>query len=239
MGISAGPNGVSDGLVFQLDPGSYRSYSRSGIAATGLVGSIGATFVNGTGFSSNNSGSFFFDGTNDYINIPSPTNLLSFGTNNFTISLWLYPTYVYSGSGFYYQTILSNYTSYQSDFISYLHVVLFNSDFYKFYDFISILDSTGNYISGFGISLSINQWSNVVFTKDGTTFSGYKNGIGSTSVTKTGVNYSGSRNTKIGGGVSSTQTLSGNMSDVKLYNRALSASEVLQNFNSMRGRYNI
>jgi hypothetical protein len=239
MGISAGPSGVSDGLVFQLDAANLRSYSGSGIAATGLVGSIGATFVNGTGFSSNNSGSFFFDGTNDYINIPSPTNLLSFGTNNFTISLWLYPTYVYSGSGFYYQTILSNYTSYQSDFISYLHVVLFNSDFYKFYDFISILDSTGNYISGFGISLSINQWSNVVFTKDGTTFSGYKNGIGSTSVTKAGVNYSGSRNTKIGGGVSTVATLSGNMSDIKLYNRALSATEVLQNFNAMRERYNL
>ena len=239
MGVKAGPRVSTNGLVFDIDAANSRSYSGSGNTANGLIGGIGGTLVNGVGFSSANNGSFFFDGTNDFINIPSQTNLLSFGTNNFTISLWLYPKYVYSGSGFYYQTILSNYTSYESDFNSYLHVVLFNSDFYNFYDFISILDSTGNYISGFGISLLINQWSNVVFTKDGTTFSGYKNGIGSTSVTKTGVNYSGSRNTKIGGGVSSTQTLSGNVTQVQLYNRALSAQEILQNYNATKGRYGI
>ena len=69
MGISAGPNSVSNGLVFQLDAANLRSYSGSGNTANGLVSGIGGTLVNGVGFTSSNSGSFIFDGTDDYINI--------------------------------------------------------------------------------------------------------------------------------------------------------------------------
>ena len=45
MGISAGPSGVSDGLVFQLDAANFRSYSGSGNTANGLVSGIGGTLV--------------------------------------------------------------------------------------------------------------------------------------------------------------------------------------------------
>ena len=100
MGISAGPSGVSDGLVFQLDAANLRSYSGSGNTANGLISGIGGTLVNGTGFSSANNGSFFFDGTNDYIEV-SNSNLLTFGTNSFSIDLWLYSTYVHSGGALY------------------------------------------------------------------------------------------------------------------------------------------
>jgi len=49
MGISAGPSGVSDGLVFQLDAANLRSYSGTGLTANGLVSGIGGTLVNGVG----------------------------------------------------------------------------------------------------------------------------------------------------------------------------------------------
>jgi hypothetical protein len=81
MGISAGPSGVSDGLVFQLDAANLRSYSGSGNTANGLVSGIGGTLVNGVGFTSSNSGSFIFDGTDDYINISSlPANFWNNGS---------------------------------------------------------------------------------------------------------------------------------------------------------------
>jgi len=81
MGISAGPNSVSNGLVFQLDAANLRSYSGSGNTANGLVSGIGGTLVNGVGFTSSNSGSFIFDGTDDYINISSlPANFWNNGS---------------------------------------------------------------------------------------------------------------------------------------------------------------
>ena len=60
MGISAGPSGVSDGLVFQLDAANLRSYSGSGNTANGLVAGIGGTLVNGVGFGSTSNGFFIF-----------------------------------------------------------------------------------------------------------------------------------------------------------------------------------
>jgi hypothetical protein len=81
MGISAGPSGVSDGLVFQLDAANLRSYSGTGLTANGLVSGIGGTLVNGVGFTSSNNGSFVFDGTDDYLNISSlPANFWNNGS---------------------------------------------------------------------------------------------------------------------------------------------------------------
>ena len=85
MGISAGPSGVSDGLVFQLDAANLRSYTGTGLTANGLVSGIGGTLVNGVGFTSSNNGSFFFDGTNDYI----PIGSLGTFYNQGTISFWI------------------------------------------------------------------------------------------------------------------------------------------------------
>ena len=71
MGIISGANLISDGLVYSLDAANFRSYSGSGLTSNALVGGIGATLVNGVGFSSLNAGYFSFDGTNDYINTSS------------------------------------------------------------------------------------------------------------------------------------------------------------------------
>ena len=86
MGIDVGPIEVTDGLIFHIDAGNTRSYSGSGITLNSLAG-LGATLVNGVGFSSANNGSFFFDGTNDYIISPS-SSIYAFGYNDFTISAW-------------------------------------------------------------------------------------------------------------------------------------------------------
>ena len=51
MGIISGANILSDGLIYSLDAANFRSYSGSGITSFGLVGGLGGTLVNGTGFS--------------------------------------------------------------------------------------------------------------------------------------------------------------------------------------------
>jgi hypothetical protein len=236
MGISAGPSGVSDGLVFQLDAANFRSYSGFGITANGLVSGIGGTLVNGTGFSSANNGSFFFDGTNDYIEV-SNSNLLTFGTNPFTIDFWLYSTYVHSG-GALYRTILSSYDNYNGIYQTYFFLGLFNNGS-TLNNFVSFLNSqSGNLMLPLGVNINVNEWTNVTFTRLDNNLVCYKNGVSVSTAVSTN-NFSGTRNARIGGGVEQVNTFQGSISIMKLYNRALSATEVMQNFNAMRERYNL
>ena len=85
MGIAYNTSQVTDGLVFSIDAANPRSYSGSGITVNGLVSGIGGTLVNGVGFGTTNSGSFIFDGTNDYINPTFPVS----NNSDFTIGFWM------------------------------------------------------------------------------------------------------------------------------------------------------
>jgi hypothetical protein len=236
MGISAGPSGVSDGLVFQLDAANLRSYSGTGLTANGLISGIGGTLVNGTGFSSANNGSFFFDGTNDYIEV-SNSNLLTFGTNSFSIDLWLYSTYVHSG-GALYRTILSSYDNYNGIYQTYFFLGLFNNGS-TLNNFVSFLNSqSGNLMLPLGANINVNEWTNVTFTRLDNNLVCYKNGVSVSTAVSTN-NFSGTRNARIGGGVEQVNTFQGSISSMKIYNRPLSDTEIQQNFNAMRERYNL
>jgi len=236
MGISAGPSGVSDGLVFQLDAANLRSYSGTGLTANGLVSGIGGTLVNGTGFSSTNNGSFLFDGTNDFISIANP-NLLAFGTNSFSIDFWLYSTYVHSG-GALYRTILSSYDNYNGVYQTYFYLGLFNNGS-NLINHVSFLNSaSGNLMGSLGANINVNEWTNVSFTRNADNLVCYKNGVSVSTAVSTN-DFSGTRNARIGGGVDQVNTFQGSISSMKIYNRQLSATEIAQNFNALRERYNI
>ena len=56
MGLGHSPSIVMDGLIASLDAANTRCYSGSGITAYSLIGNANGTFVNGTGYSSANSG---------------------------------------------------------------------------------------------------------------------------------------------------------------------------------------
>ena len=119
-------NIVTNGLVLNIDSANPNSYSGVGNTVYDLTGfGNTGTLTNGPTYSSLNSGSIVFDGTNDFINIPN-TNLLTFGTNPFTIEFWMYSTYIFPGSGGVYKTILSNYIDYNSDYQGYFYLALFN-----------------------------------------------------------------------------------------------------------------
>ena len=82
MGLKHHPRVVTNGLVYYLDAANTRSYSGSGNTAYGLFGPNG-TLTNGTGYTSANSGSFFFDGTDDSIDFSSYTPDAN------TVSIWV------------------------------------------------------------------------------------------------------------------------------------------------------
>ena len=238
MAIAYNTSIVRSGLALHLDAANPKSYPGSGTAWTDLSGNIrDGILTNGPTYSSLNSGSIVFDGTNDYVDV---TNSNGFGEVNTapTISLEIWANISRkSGGGLQYQ-----------------HIAGFRNDS-NFDAYFLLLDASGAFVNtearirtasnAFDISINyityFDKWTHIVFTADSTRSDLYINGIllgSNTSVT--GSFGASSSNFRIGQTTNAgNYPVKGNISLVRFYNRALSAAEVTQNFNALRGRYGI
>lgn len=209
---------VQSGLVLNLDAGVSDSYPGSGTTWTDLSGNgITGTLVNGVGYNSGNGGSLVFDGANDFVIITLPTTS---SYNTFTYSAWIYAT---ASNG--YRTIIDQ-----------------DNDDWLFAIFNGQLISYDPNVSS-GYIINLNQWYNVVMSHvDGGPVLFYVNGV----LVHTSANNATTHTTSyfgIGAGITSP-TLGdefwlGNISQVAIYNRALTAQEIRQNFNATRNRFGI
>ena len=77
---------VTDGLVLYYDAGKTASYPGTGTTWTDLVSNTTATLQNGTSYSSSNGGEMVFDGSNDYVEVSTST---SFTVSAATFIVWL------------------------------------------------------------------------------------------------------------------------------------------------------
>ena len=222
MGIDVGPIETTDGLVFQLDAGNTRSYSGSGNTANGLVGGIGGTLVNGVGFGATNSGYFNFDGTNDYINVPSITSI----SGDFSVLVW-------------FRTSTSNGNTARLvdfDYINGFWLGRSGGGGNPINWGGGIKESSDPY--GIFLPFTDNEWHLISSVRSSTTHFIYKdNLIASTSNTVSGTALTSSQ--LFIGAVPSGAPFNGNIGQIQIYNRPLSATEIQQNFNAMRERYNI
>lgn len=216
-------NIVRDGLVLDLDAGKRDSYPRTGTAWRDITNNgYSGTLISGPTFDPNNGGSIILDGTDDYIEIPK-TGLLS-GKNSFTVSVWTYPT---SLTGI--RPLFVNY------YVGNQEILLrFNGTNLQFYTF------TTSQIGGTTqVYSTLNQWVNIVATYDGTTMRTYVNGIQSlTTYNQTG-NLSTSGLPYLLGRYSSPTEYryQGRFSQLLVYLKTLSSTEILQNYNATKGRY--
>jgi len=97
----------------------------------------------------------------------------------------------------------------------------------------------GGTITDISTSIATNTWYNVVVTWDGTTANGYLNGQFVTTLA-VGTASNQTNTFTIGATASGAQDpFEGKISQTLVYNRALTASEVTQNYNAHRGRYGI
>ncbi len=234
MGIDIGPIEVVDGLVFHIDAGNTRSYSGSGITVNALVG-IGATLVNGTGFSTSNFGYFSLDGTNDYINVPSGFTNYFKSNDYWTVDLWVKLLSQTAGE----PVLVSAGPS-----IGYFDLFLEVGDNQIY--FAAGRGSNSGYIQNQNVSTTLGYnlttgFFNIVFIKNGTSSgSVYVNSINiPMSVSGSGLSSMPSINEdlRIGTFKQSGFELHGFIPQVQIYNKALSASEVIQNYNATKGRY--
>ena len=226
MAVGYNPSIVSDGLVFYIDAASSRCYSGSGNTANGLVGGIGATLINGVGFGSTNNGYFIFDGTDDYI-AASGTNF-PLSNSPRTLNIWYYTkTSTWQGNInnlFWYGTA-SGRQSFGVDFNTYPEM-----EFYSWADDVN-----------WNTTRPQEGWKNLQITYDGDlSLKVYEAGI--LVATKTfgaQLNTVLSTNVQIGAITYVPGYFDSNISQVSMYNRALSEQEILQNFSATRFRYGI
>jgi len=225
------PDIVTDGLVLNLDAGNPYSYS-SGTTWSNTVAvssSISGTLVNGTTYLN---GAMVFDGTNDYVSIPSHAT-----SSGLTLSFWAYMPNTFSDL----RTLIGD--GNQSNTVGYIWIYRSSTNGLQ-WQFAT--NTTRNLINDTTIFAgSLNAWANYVFVADYTNYptgslTTYKNGVLSTTTTFPNVQIPLSRTRFIGSyDNSGTYPLSGNISSYVEHDRALSQAEITQNFNALRGRYGI
>jgi hypothetical protein len=231
MGVYAGPEINESGLVLSLDAGNTKSYPGSGTTWTDISGrGNNGTLTNGPTYSSANGGSIVFDGTNDYVDLGNSSSY-SLSGRSFTIECWIRPTAYGDGSGGPNgaKTAIGQWT--YSGGIQGWRIEINNSNIIWYTT--GVIHST---------PISLNEWTHIIVTGNGTTTSFYKNSIlvsGPTADTLT--NITNSKSLLIGALLHDVYPYyyQGNISNARIYNRALSAAEVTQNYNALRARFGI
>ena len=230
------PNSIiDDGLVLYLDAGNIQSYPGSGTTWTDLSGNNNnGTLVNGVGFSAEDGGSLEFDGVNDYVDVIETTNTFS---GSFSVSLWYYAKIDTGGYRIFFET-----NGYRVSSGAGLAMYQYDN-FWSIWGRPTTNGSNTNMINTSAGSLGLNVWKNITLTRDINTGSLvlYLNGVSSGSYSGNTADYyelNTTRKYNIGGGRTEYFSNS-NISQVSIYNRALTAQEVQQNFNATRSRYGI
>jgi len=233
MGVYAGPEINESGLVLCLDAGNTKSYPGSGTTWTDLSGNGNTgTLVNGPTYSSANGGSIVFDGSNDYIQTNFNYSLTSSNTE-FTCAAW-YKCFPEANSG---GLIFSNYQGNPIPFNLYANI---NG---KAQGFTRNADGGANNVSVTSLtSVNDSRWHYVVYTKTGSdTYKLYVDGNLEATATASLGAISVSNNIVLGilNFFLNQGRYRGDIATAQIYNRALSAAEVSQNFNALRARFSV
>jgi len=212
------PGIVTNGLIMNLDAGDPLSYSGNGTGWTDLSGyNNNAVLVNGVGYSSGSGGSLTFDGIDDYA-IADKRNLEI--TNAFTASGWMkFDKYAY----------MQNITSGAFNF------KWRTSGNYPYWN---LYDATGVYVgaTAYTVIPALNEWHYYTFTYNGSYRRIYLDGVLNNEIVSASGNVS-SLNIFTITATSGGEKMSGAISNITVYNRALLASEIQQNFKSLKNRY--
>jgi hypothetical protein len=235
MALNHSPRIVTNGLLLCLDAGNRKSYGGTGNVWRDLAGFNNGTLTNGPTFSNANAGSLVFDGVNEYVDIPLSTSLnKTQGTMNF----WVYPTR-YNGSNGYFV----NRDSSTANAVDWLWIGPYSNTFY--FRLGNGSDCCSNDLAFGSVSsvIPLSSWTNICCTwvSNGTSAI-YKNGTLHTSRSIGNVpatNPSVTGRIGLGHGGNGDEYFAGRMSNTSIYNRALTAPEVLQNYNATKGRYNL
>ena len=220
---------VKDGLVLNLDAAKRDSYPGSGTTAF----DISPLQVNGTlsaaGILSSPSPPHF----NQTITVPNVTTTRGLGQNG-TVDIWFMTKANRPQNGGFGQTTIIG--TFNACFWIYRNDVFATNQ----YSIITYYNNgtTSTFSTPTAPTIATNTWNNVIYSlnSNGTIVCSVNGNVTQNTVTPFGSWNSWQNPTTTGGGLGA-----GNMgvANIKMYNRALSAQEVLQNYNATKGRYGL
>jgi len=263
MGITTKGNGrvvfgpsnsiVTDGLIFYVDAANPKSYVSGSTTTNSLVGNITGSLINDIGFSPENQGTWDFDGTDDRLEI---NDLVDIPLSNSTFNIWVRPDQAL-GEDRKYQWFFGVNGTYPALGLAYTppdgSPLLTNPGSY---DILSAVNQNNRFVLNTTGSIFQKEWTNICVTKEvgGTTGNKYNckiyvNGVNQDTyfwddtatqdwwldnLSLTGFNLGGLYRP------SSTSSFGDtNISSFSIYNRALTPTEVLQNYNALKGRFGL
>jgi hypothetical protein len=219
------PPVVTDGLVLYLDAANQQSYTSGSTTWRDVSGNNNSgSLINGPTFSSNGGGSIVFDGVNDIIRLSTTQSL----TNNYTLR-FLFETSRTSSSTSNYFTMLSGLIDSAPNSMK----LEWNNRFLAFNNSTPLQSYAFAFpiIPAFNLSRSFNDMQITVNNNNVLTI--YNNGVACTPTTT----VTGSLDFQVLG--RGNGFVPESISIFSLYNRALTASEVLQNYNATKARFNL
>ena len=227
MGAYGGPDIITEGLIFSIDAGSERSYPGSGTTATNLISSSTGTLTNGVGFGSGNGGHWEFDGVDDGIKFISELDLSSYSSVTYsgwvkavgigTHDRWFSGT---SGADSFHNPDLAISTNGQLRYI-------FSGS------------GIGSWVQPSGLTIDTTKFSHLVYTFTNTgVVKIYINGTQEYTATHSNCTFPSLSNIMIGHRYDlNGEGVLGDISTVRIYNTALTAAQVLQNYNAQKNRF--
>jgi hypothetical protein len=227
MGFYRGPQIVKEGLVLYLDAANVKSYPKSGTNWKDLSGNENnGTLINGVGYNNGNGGSLVFDGVDDVVEV---TNFPQIFSNSVCMCGWFY----FNDNDA--RDIL--FGSFNGSFG--INFEKHTSNRLRLYWHDSTVIDT--FSSNNVVSAGVWQYISIQRNKGNQTIDFYVN---SNLVSQPSVNLydipSSLTTFRIGRDSRTGSTaLGGNISNVSIYNKSLTAQEILQNYNATKGRYGL
>jgi hypothetical protein len=223
MAGNVAPNTVTDGLVFYLDAANNKSYISGSSTWTDISGfQRNGTLTNGPTFNTQSGGNIVLDGSNDYVTF-GDVAALNF-TTSFSIGCWFKASAVQpSPDG----AIIGNINGLPYNG----YMLWYNSSTVDLYYGSGVRANSAT-------TIVTNTWYNIMGIWTGTAAQIYLNGVLNVSTAQATGPLTGSTLFTVGR-YQSDRSFAGNISTCLVYNRALSATEVLQNYNTTKGRYGL
>ena len=233
MSVQGNPFSIHDSsLVLYLDAANIKSYIGSGTAWVDLSGnSINGTLVNTPSFNTGSGGNFVFNGSNTHI-ISAENSTLN--TQTPSVEVWI-KTNSTNQNGFFFEkgNVNTQYSLFQENTTI---VWRQNVNVGGFDTVTSMTVTTATYIS-------TSQWAHIVGTFQNGDRRLYINGVLVNSDTQAGTIATNANGISIGvyGGFNGGRGYyyNGSIGIVKVYNKVLSQSDVLQNYNTVKPRFGL
>ena len=218
MALAHSPRIVTDGLVLCLDAGNPKSYPGSGTTWTDLSGNGNNATLS----------SFTYDSVEGFLKF-SGSGVAT--VSSLTLSSVTWEIFYRSNSTDTFSTY-GRILDYGDTTIS---IGTAHSYRLRLWTNAGGSRSTESTLNGVGQD---NKWHHLIYSYNGSTTAFYFDSLYQNGYAKTGaLNGGSSANLTIGNG--DGYLFNGDIAVVKLYNRALTASEIQQNFNALRGRFSI